>query len=99
MKEMILLMGSNLRRAKGQMISIGVLVLFASVMLNLWLMLSTDYKQNFEREHDRLHAGHVTLAVDDGSGEMREFLIEIKGQSYGRTVPDARYAYGRTVFA
>ncbi len=77
MKEMILLMGSNLRRAKGQTISIGVLVLFASVMLNLWLMLSTDYKQNFEREHDRLHAGHVTLAVDDGSGGMREFLTEI----------------------
>lgn len=77
MKESLLLVHSNLRKAKGQMVSIAVLVLLSSLMLNLWLMLSTDYKQNFERVHTRLHAGHVTLAVDDNSNEMRDFLTEM----------------------
>ncbi|MCI8582596.1 MAG: ABC transporter permease [Dorea sp.] len=77
MKESILLVHSNLRRAKGQTISIAVLVLLSSLMLNLWLMLSTDYKQNFERVHNRLHAGHVTLMAENDSDEMWDFLTEI----------------------
>lgn len=56
-----LLTRSNLRKAKGQTVAIIVLVLLASVMMNLWLMLGIDYKANFDRTHDRLNDGHVTL--------------------------------------
>lgn len=74
MKKEILLVRSNLRRAKGQTISIVALILLASLMLNLWLMLAMDYKQNFNRYHSRLNAEHVTLVADHDSDEMREFL-------------------------
>lgn len=77
MNREILLVRSNLRRARGQSISIAVLILLSAAMLNLWLMLSLDYKQNFDRCHDRLHAGHVTLAVDGDSKEVRPALTRI----------------------
>ncbi len=69
-----LLARSNLRKAKGQTVAIIVLMFLAALMLNLWLMLSLDYRQNFDRCHDRLHAEHVTLAVDGDSDEIAGFL-------------------------
>lgn len=74
MQKGIILVRSNLRKAKGQMASIVMLILLASLMLNLWLMLSMDYKQNFDRNHSRLNAEHVTLTADDDSDEMWDFL-------------------------
>jgi len=59
---------ANIRKAKGQTITIIVLVLLSSIMMNLWLMLSMDYQKNFERCHDRLNDGHVNIAacaIDD----------------------------------
>lgn len=72
----ILLVRSNLRKARGQTTAITVLIFLAALMLNLWLMLSTDYKQNFARCHDRLNSGYVTLAVDGDRKEMKEFLAQ-----------------------
>ncbi|MBD5528408.1 MAG: FtsX-like permease family protein [Lachnospiraceae bacterium] len=74
MNKSFLLVHSNLRRAKGQTLSIAVLILLAAAMLNMWLMLSMDYKQNFDRCHDRLHAEHVTLVMDGDSDAVRPFL-------------------------
>lgn len=73
MKKFFLLAGSNLRKAKGQTAAIVALILLAALMLNLWLMLALDYRQNFDRCHDRLNAEHVTLAVDGGE-PLRDFL-------------------------
>lgn len=74
MNRAILLAKSNLRRARGQTVSIAVLILLSAAMLNLWLMLAMDYKQNFDRCHDRLNAGHVTLALQGSPEETRPFL-------------------------
>lgn len=71
-----LLVRSNLRKAKGQTVAIIVLMFLASLMLNLWLMLSMDYRQNFDRCHTRLNAEHVTLAVDGDGGEIPRFLTD-----------------------
>lgn len=73
MNKNLLLTRSNLRKARGQTIAIIVLVLLASIMMNLWIMLGIDYKANFDRTHDRLNDGHVTLyfANDD---EIVNFL-------------------------
>ncbi len=76
LKKHILLAGSNLRKAKSQTTAIIVLMLLASVMLNLWFMLSTDYKQNFDRCHDKLNAGHVTLSLSSDNEEIQKFLTE-----------------------
>ncbi len=77
MKKDFLIVRSNLRRVKGQTAAIIVLILLASCMLNLWLMLATDYKQNFDRYHDRLNAEHVTLAVTGQDEEMRRSIARI----------------------
>ncbi len=76
MKKSFLIARSNIRKAKGQTSAIIVLILLAALMLNLWLMLSMDYKANFDRYHDKLNAEHVTLSVDGDTGEVREFLSQ-----------------------
>lgn len=76
MRKLFLIVRSNMRKAKGQTVAIVVLILLAALMLNLWLMLSMDYKANFDRYHDKLNAEHVTLAVDGDTAEIRDFLTE-----------------------
>lgn len=64
-----------MRKAKGQTAAIVVLILLAAILLNLWLMLSMDYKANFDRYHDKLNAEHVTLLVDD-TNKVQKFLSQ-----------------------
>ncbi len=74
MKKTFLLVRANLRKAKGQTAAIIVLMFLAALMLNLWLMLATDYKQNFDRNHDKLNAQHVTLCVEGSGRELKDYL-------------------------
>lgn len=74
-----------MRKAKGQTVSIAVLVLLAASMLNLWLMLAMDYKQNFDRYHDKLNAEHVTLAITGDDVGLRDDIARILEED-GRTV-------------
>lgn len=76
MRKLFLIARANMRKAKGQTAAIVVLILLAAMLLNLWLMLSMDYKANFERYHDALNAEHVTLAADDHDGTISEFLSQ-----------------------
>ncbi len=76
MRKLFLIARSNMRKAKGQTVAIVVLILLAAILLNLWLMLSMDYKANFDRYHDKYNAEHVTLALDGEKSEVREFLTE-----------------------
>ncbi|MDE7296802.1 MAG: ABC transporter permease [Clostridia bacterium] len=73
MRKLFLIARSNMRKAKGQTVAIVVLIFLAALMLNLWLMLSTDYRANFDRYHDKLNDGHVTITVSDDGG-VYEFL-------------------------
>lgn len=75
MRKLFLIARSNMRKAKGQTVAIVVLILLTAMLLNLWLMLSMDYKANFDRYHDKLNAEHVTLAVD-GTDEVQKFLSQ-----------------------
>ncbi len=85
MRKSFLIARSNMRRAKGQAVAIVVLILIAAMMLDLWLMLAMDYKDNFDRYHDKLHDGHVTLAADSDTQEFRSFLAHELEQD-GRAV-------------
>lgn len=76
MRKSFLIAQSNMRKAKGQTTAIVVLILLAAFMLNFWLMLSMDYKANFERYHDALNAEHVTLSVDGNTDELQGFLSQ-----------------------
>ncbi len=76
MGKYFLIAHSNICRAKWQTIATVALVFFAALMLNLWLMLSMDYKCNFDRYHDKLNAGHVTLSVKSSSPEVKGFISE-----------------------
>lgn len=68
-----LLTRSNIRKAKGQTVAITILVLLASIMMNLWLALGIDYKANFDRTHDRLNDSHITLILPDAD-EIVNFI-------------------------
>lgn len=76
MRKLLLMARSNMRKAKGQTIAIIVLILLAALMLNLWLMLSMDYKANFDRYHSKLNAEHITIAFDNRGTEFKTFLTE-----------------------
>lgn len=76
MRRSLLIARANLRRSKTQTAAILVLLLAASAMLNLWLILAMDYKSNFDRCHDRLNAGHVTLVVNGEANELRDYVRE-----------------------
>lgn len=82
MNKNLLLARSNLRKGKGQTVTIIVLVLLASVMMNLWLSLATDYKQNFDRCHDRLNDGHVTLSFEYDENVVDFLKNELDNSSY-----------------
>lgn len=74
MKKSLLIIRSNLRKSRGQTAAMIVLILLSAFMLNLWLMLSMDYKANFDRYHKELNAEHVTLSVDLADDGFQEFL-------------------------
>jgi len=76
MRKSFLIARSNIRKAKGQAAAILILMLLAALMFNLWLMLSMDYKANFDRYHEKLNAQHVSLSLDGDTDEVREFLSQ-----------------------
>lgn len=80
MRKSILIACSNIRKAKGQTAAVTVLVLLAALMLNLWFMLSADYKQNFDRYHRKLNAEHVTLLLDSQDAQLRSYIAETLNQ-------------------
>lgn len=77
MRECMLLVRSNLRKSRGQTISILVLMLLASFLINLWLMLTLDYKENFVRCHERLNGEHVALVIDRRPQKVRSCLTQL----------------------
>lgn len=85
MQKSLLIARSNLRKARGQTAAIVVLILLASLMLNLWLMLAMDYKQNFERCHQKLNAEHVTLAIGKDDNGLHKFVSKTLENDEGIT--------------
>ena len=76
MGKSFLIARANIRKAKGQTIAIIVLILLAALMMNLWFILSMDYKKNFDRYHDKLNAEHVTMALYSADTGLREYIAE-----------------------
>lgn len=76
MGKSILLARASIRKAKGQMTAIILLLLLAAFCLNIWLMLSMDYKQNFVRYHERLNAEHVLLLAECDSEQFQSEMEE-----------------------
>lgn len=76
MNRNILLARANIRKAKGQTTAIIVIVLLSSLMMNLWLMLSMDYRKNFDRCHDRLNDGHVNIAAYVTDDDFENFISD-----------------------
>lgn len=73
-KRNILISRANVRKAKGQTAAIIALVLLSSLMMNLWLMLSLDYKKNFDHYHDILNDGHVNIAAYTAGEDFNKFI-------------------------
>lgn len=56
MRKSFLLASSNVRKSRGQMASIFILVLLAALLLNVWLALALDYSRNFDARAEALNA-------------------------------------------
>lgn len=76
MQKSFLIARSEIRKAKGQTAVIIALILLAAMMFNLWLMLFTDYKQNFDRNHDKLNAEHVMVIAAYTENTFRSGVAE-----------------------
>lgn len=98
MKKSILIAYSNIRKAKAQTVAMIVLLLLAAFTLNIGLMLATDYKQNFDRYHDKLNAEHVTMgfyaAYDTEFQEYIETILENNSQITQYQISDALIMVG-----
>lgn len=81
MKKNLLFARANLRKAKGQTAAIIMLILLSSMMMNLWLMLALDYRQNYIRAFERLNDGHVTLALCSADEPLKNFMNEALSSS------------------
>lgn len=73
-KKILLITRYHMSKWKAQTITISLLMFVAAMMFHLWLMLSMDYKQNFERSHDAMHAEDVTLLVASNEPSVRSLM-------------------------
>lgn len=100
MRKLFLLVRSNLRRERGQTLILVALLIIGAMVLNLLLMLSTDYRSNFDRWHEKLHAEDVLLTIEgdpasavsgirkvlDGESDVTEYELREGRVVYG-TIP------------
>lgn len=70
MKHELLYAKRNLTKSKGQTISIFILVVLASLMMSIWLILSLDYKKNFDKKAESLNSEECALIFNDDSEEL-----------------------------
>ena len=78
---LFLLIRSNLRRERGQTLLLVILVAVGAMVLNLLVMLSTDYRANFDRWHETLHAEDVLLVVSGNGAPVDETLRKVLDDS------------------
>ncbi len=71
---------SNLRRSKWQVAAISFLLIIAAVLINIFLFLATDFRQDFHREKDRLNSEDIgavylnNMPGTDFSGRIAESM-------------------------
>lgn len=76
MKSVFMLTAANLRRHKGAAISLGLLVLIASLLLNLGIMSITGFATLFSRKLDKLHTPYVAATFSNELGAERKTQLE-----------------------
>lgn len=81
MKNIWMLTTANLRKNKGQAVSLLVFVLFAAMLLNIGLVLYSGVGQYFDERAEQLHAPHFSsIFYQAGStGKELEFLESYPG--------------------
>lgn len=82
MREQMLLARTSLRRGKGQTVILTLLVLISAFVMSLWLMLATDYHENFDHYHADLNAEDVLLTVT-----MPEDVVRPEAQRIADSTP------------
>lgn len=83
MKKYLMLATSNIRKRKKQTIVTIILIIVAACMMNIWLILAGDYKDNFDFQHERLNSEHATMAISTDDPQVRRFIDEtLKQESH-----------------
>lgn len=97
MKKYLMLAASNIRRRKKQTIVTIILIIAAACMMNIWLILAGDYKENFDYQHERLHSEHTTMAINTADLKVRQFIEETLEQEQHISeyrMDDVLFTYG-----
>ena len=81
MKKVFMLAFANIRKNKGQAVSLLIFVLIAAALLNLGLVLLFDYGKSFEERAGKLNAPHVSIlqTADITTEEQMTYLKDYPG--------------------
>lgn len=101
MKKILLITRYHVRKWKAQTVAVALLMFVAATMCNLWLMLSMDYKQNFERSHQSMQAEDVTFVAASTTSSFQNFLqdfVDKDPRTDSYALDDVLYAPGSFPF-
>ncbi|MDR1013703.1 MAG: FtsX-like permease family protein [Coriobacteriales bacterium] len=81
MRNIMPVIAANLRKGKGQAISLLVFTLIAALLLSLGLLLMLDFGDFFDRRSEALHAPHYALVEETGlyTSAQEEYLRDHEG--------------------
>ena len=84
MQKSLLLAKSNIRKSIGQLAAIFILILVASLLLNIWLVLAVDYSKNFERRAEKLNSEDAAFVFFSQNEEYKNYISDVLNKD-GRT--------------
>lgn len=84
MQSVFMLAAANLRRHKGAALSLGLMVLIASLLLNLGFLNLTGLPRIFDTKLSQLHPPYACSILSDAAGKaeqekMEQFIADYKG--------------------
>ena len=72
MNKRIKILKAFFKNIKSQIAFIVLCVFLISVLMNLFLILLTDYRENFVRQHRALHAEHISFIGQNADFDFLE---------------------------
>lgn len=81
MRKIVMLALANIRKAKSQTVSFFLIIVIASLLLNLGLITFLNYDDNFDIKYKDLNSAHVYYAMNSTSykNEFLDYVKSIKG--------------------
>lgn len=63
MNKIIMIAFANMKKSKGALFTLLLIIIVAAMLLNLGLLTSFNYSKSFEQRAEELHSAHVAIAI------------------------------------